>query len=108
MSKQSWFVLAVIGALGTAHPGALNAGDFAGAVVSYDPGTGYATRYTNVESVLGEPSRVNPFGEATDPFNPPYGTNQILSVGTGGSLTVEFHKPISNHPHNLFGLDFII
>ena len=109
MSKQYWLVLSVIGALGTAQPASqLHADDFADAVVSYDHGVGYATRFTNIESVLGEPSRINPFGEPTDPFDPPYGTNQILSIGEGGSLTVRFHTPILNHPNNLFGLDFII
>jgi hypothetical protein len=77
-------------------------------VISYDPGTGYALRYTNVDAVLGEPSRINPFGEPTDPFNPAYGTNQILSIGAGGSVTVQFQQPVLNHPNNIFGLDFTI
>jgi hypothetical protein len=105
MSKQYWFALA-LASVGAVHQ--VHAGNFADAVVTYDPGTGYAVRHTNVESVLGEPSRVNPFGEPTDPFNPPYGTNQILSMGAGGSVTVQFQTPILNHPNNLFGLDFII
>ena len=109
MSKKYWAVLSVIGALGTTCPvSPLQAGEFADAVVSYEPGIGYATRFTNIESVLGEPSRLNPFGDPTDPFDPPYGTNQILSIGEGGSLTVQFHTPILNHPNNLFGLDFTI
>jgi hypothetical protein len=77
-------------------------------VISYDPGTGYALRYTNVDAVSGEPSRINPFGEPTDPFNPAYGTNQILSIGAGGSVTVQFQQPVLNHPNNIFGLDFTI
>ena len=59
-------------------------------------------------AALGEPSQVNPFGEATDPFDPPYGTNQIVSIGAGGSLVLAFHNPILNHPNNLFGYDFIL
>jgi hypothetical protein len=58
--------------------------------------------------VLGEPSRVNPFGEATDPFNPPYGRDQVLSIGEGGSLTVRFDRPIFNTPRKPGRLDFII
>ena len=81
---------------------------FADAVVSYNPGAGYAPRFTNPLAALGEPSRTNPFGEATDPFDPPYGTNQIVSIGAGGHLVVRFHTPILNHPRNLRGLDFII
>jgi hypothetical protein len=105
MSRQYWFALAMAG-VGAASQ--LQAGDFADAVVGYDPGVGYAVRYTNVDSVLGEPSRMNPFGDETDPFNPAYGTNQVLSIGAGGSVTVQFDTPILNHPHNTFGLDFII
>jgi hypothetical protein len=109
MSKQCSFMLVIVGMLGTALPATqIQAAPFADAVISYDPGVGYATRFTNVKSVLGEPSRINPFGDPTDPFDPPYGTNQILSLGEGGSLTVQFHAPILNHPNNLFGLDFII
>src|SRR4030095_5440250 len=79
---------------------------FADSVVSYDPGTGYAVRFTHAPAVLGGPSRVNPFSDSVEPFNPPYSTNQIVSLGEGGSLVVQFHQPIINHPNNLFGLDF--
>src|SRR5690349_20989451 len=85
-----------------------HAGPFADAVVSYQPGTGFAPRFTNPRTALGEPSRINPFGETTDPFDPPYGTNQIVSIGAGGHLVVQFHEPIRNDPHNIQGLDFIV
>lgn len=81
---------------------------FADDVVGYDPGVGFVARYVSPEVALGEPSRVNPFTEATDPFNPPYGTNQIVSIGAGGSITVGFRTPVLNHPNNLHGLDFTI
>ena len=85
-----------------------HAAEFASSVVRYDPGAGFAPRFTHPDVALGEPSRVNPFGEATGPFDPPYGTNQIVSIGAGGSLVVRFHAPIVNHPHNLHGYDFLI
>jgi hypothetical protein len=84
-----------------------HASPFADMVVSYHPGVGFVPRFTNSAVALGEPSRINPFGE-TDPFDPPYGTNQIVSIGAGGHLVVRFQTPILNHPHNLYGLDFII
>lgn len=84
------------------------ASPFADAVVSYDPGVGFAAAFTHPAAALGEPSRINPYGEATDPFDPPYGTNQIVSIGAGGHLVVRFHTPILNQRHNPHGLDFTI
>lgn len=77
-------------------------------VVQFNPGTGGAPRFDNPAAILGAPSEVNPYGEATDPFNPAYGTNQIVSIGAGGYITVRLQKPILNHPRNLYGLDFTI
>jgi len=85
-----------------------SAANFASTVAEYQPGDGFVPRYTNAAVVLGEPSRVNPFEDATEPFNPAYGTDQLLSLGTGGSLTVKFAAPVMNHPHNRFGIDFLI
>ena len=81
---------------------------FADEIVQYEAGVGFSARFTHPQVALGEASRVNPFGELTDQFNPPYGTNQIVSIGAGGSLTVRFHTPILNHPNNIAGLDFTI
>ncbi len=94
----------------------IHAAGFAGSVVSYEPGTGFATEfgtgagYTNALAVLAEPSRVTPglFGGPVDPFSSPYLPEQIVSIGAGGSLAVAFGTPIFNAPSNPFGLDFII
>ncbi len=77
-------------------------------VISYDPGTEHSPGFTHPEVALGTPSEVNPYGEATDPFNPAYGTNQVVSIGAGGSLVIRLQRPILNHPRNLYGLDFTI
>ncbi|MCU0770478.1 MAG: hypothetical protein MUE94_01740 [Verrucomicrobia bacterium] len=84
------------------------AADFAEGVVDYHPGTHPAPGYTNAVAALGEPTRINPWGDAVTPFNPPYSTGDIVSLGEGGSLTIEFHTPVLNHPCNEYGLDFII
>jgi hypothetical protein len=86
----------------------VSAANFASEIISYNPGRDFSARYTNVIAALGEPSRVNPFMEETDPFNPPYGTAQVLSLGAGGSLTVKLTAPVLNHPRNRFGVDFMI
>lgn len=104
MLKTSLLVLAVASVVLNSHAASL----FAGKIVGYDPGVGYSANFTHPGAALGEPARVNPFGEDTDPFNPPYGTNQIVSIGAGGSLVVRFKKPILNHPRNIDRLDFTI
>lgn len=89
---------------------------FAAEVVSYNSGTGFATEfgtglaYDLTESVIGEPSRVTPgqFGGPIDPFNPPYLREQLLSMGSGGHVTVRLDSPASNLPSNPYGIDFII
>ena len=85
-----------------------SAANFAASVVDYQPGTGFVPGFTNTATVLGEPSRENPFADATDPFNPAYGRDQLLSLGAGGLLTVKLAAPVLNHPHNRFGVDFIV
>jgi len=104
MLRTCLLVLAAASLVLNAHAASL----FAGKIVSYQPGVGYSAGFTNPEVALGEPARVNPFGEDADPFNPPYGTNQIVSIGAGGSLVVQFKKPILNHPRNIDRLDFTV
>lgn len=84
--------------------------EFATTIVAYTPGLGFQPGYTSTTSALGEPSRITPgiFGGPVDPFNPPYLPTQVVSLGAGGFLTVEFNTPILNHPANAFGLDFNI
>jgi len=81
---------------------------YADAVVSYTPGSGINPNFTNANAALGAPSPVNPFGESVDPFDPPYGTNQVVSLGAGGSLTLHLDTPVVNDPSHPFGIDFIV
>ncbi len=104
MKKISIVLLAFAGFVINTHAST----NFAARVIDYHPGIGFAAGYTNTEAVLGEPSRANPFGDATQPFNPPYGKEQILSIGEGGSVTIQFDEPVHNGPHKPFNLDFII
>jgi len=106
MTKSCLLALAGAGALFLNHAAA--ATNFAARVVAYEPGLNYAEGFTNTETVLGDISRVNPFGDAVEPFNPPYGRAQILSIGEGGSVTIQFDEPVWNHRRNPFGVDFII
>ena len=89
---------------------------FAAEVVSYEPGTGFATEwntgvgFTNKDAIIGAPARVTPgeWGGPITPFSPPYLPEQILSVGQGGEVTLKFAEPIRDERLNPFGLDFIV
>lgn len=60
-------------------------------VVSYDAGTDPAAGFTNPATALGAPERFT--GEGVFPgevtvFNPPWGFDEIVSIGTSGHLTL--------------------
>lgn len=84
---------------------------FASEVVSYTPGVNPAAGYTNPAVALGSPERFTGegvFPSQVTPFNPAFGTDEIVSIGRGGSLTVRFDQPIVDNPANPFGVDLLI
>ena len=87
------------------------ASPFADTVVSYSPGSGAAVGYDNPGVALGEPERFT--GEGVFPgavtmFNSPFGTDEIVSVGFGGELIVQFENPVTDDPANPFGIDLLV
>lgn len=80
---------------------------FADSVVSYTAGTGANPSYTDPSAALGGPTIYNGY-QNTDPFNPPYQPGDIVGLGAGGSLTLQFNTAIQNNPSNPYGVDFII
>ena len=107
MKKNLFVSLALAGAL---FVPAITRAQFADSVVSYNSGTGFAPGFTDPTAALGAPSQVTPgdYGGPVDPFDPPYLTSQIVSIGAGGSLTLQLDTPILNSASNPFGIDFII
>ena len=107
MQRKSFRVLALAGLL---FVPIVTSAQFADSVVSYTSGTGFQPNYNTPASALGEPSRVTPgmFGGPVDPFSSAYLSSQLVSLGVGGALTVQFNSPIFNNPANPFGLDFNI
>ncbi len=76
---------------------------FADSVVSYVPGTGQNTSYENSSAALGAP-----YAGATITA-PPFASTNIVGIGNGGELTVEFDTPILNEPaDHADGMDFTI
>jgi len=84
--------------LGSA-PG-VHAAMFASKVVSYDPGTASATdpTYTDPSAALGSPDGMTGveagFPNVLSPFSPAYDVGQIVVIGEGGELTLQFPQPV--------------
>lgn len=108
MKKTRLFALVAASALFVTLNTAFADDNFAKSVVSYSPGAGAAAGYTNPATTLGAPSQINLYTEAVDPFNPPYGPAQIVSLGAGGSLTIKFDDTVHNRSRNPLGIDFIV
>ena len=80
-------------------------------IFSYEAGTGLDPAYTNPYVVLGQPERMTGEGiypGAVTPFNPPWLPEEIVGIGEGGHLTVQFDEPIKDDPAHAFGVDFLL
>jgi hypothetical protein len=99
MSKLCFLMLAgaSLFATATVYPAG-----FADSVIAYAPGTGFAAGFTNASSALGAPTT------SANPFSPPFRTNEIVSIGAGGSLTLHMDTPIIHSPASPSGIDFQI
>jgi hypothetical protein len=76
---------------------------YADSVVSYIPGMGISSYYTNASAALGAPD------PTASIIAPAYGTTNIVGVGVGGELTVAFSVPITNNAvAHADGMDFTI
>jgi hypothetical protein len=104
MKKNLFVSLALAGIL---FVPATTRAQFASTVSSYTEGSGVSSGYNDPTAALGAPTTFIGYQNA-DPFNPPYQSSDIVEIGTGGSLTLQFNTPIQNNPNNPFGLDFII
>ena len=108
-------------AAGAAAP-TFAANPWADRVVEYLQGTGVNDEFpkdfvtgnliNNPQTALGEPTRFasDPanWGGPTTPFSSAYRDHEIVSIGIGGSLTLQFNEPVQNHPLNPYGIDLLI
>jgi len=81
-------------------------------VIGYEPGAGPVPGFDDPQAALGSPERFTGEGSGfpgvVSPFNPPFDTNEIVSIGEGGHLTLAFDEPIRDRPGNRFGVDLIV
>ncbi|MCA9276137.1 MAG: hypothetical protein KDA29_08930 [Phycisphaerales bacterium] len=90
---------------------AASADIFATSVLSYDPGTNATAGYTNANTALGSAERFTGegvFPGGVTPFNPAFGNDELVSIGSGGHLTLGFDATITNDASHLYGIDLII
>lgn len=106
--------LAAIGVM-TIGVSALAADPWADRVVSYGPGVGADAAYGNAAVATGSPERFTgentpfgPFPSSVTPFAGAFGTDEVVSIGRGGSLTVAFDEPVLNDPQNPYGIDLLV
>jgi len=68
--------------------------------------------FTNPQTALGQPTRMagtpETWGTATTPFSSAYRSYELVSIGAGGSLTLQFNEPVIDHPLNPFGIDLLV
>lgn len=83
----------------------------ADAVVAYEIGVDGNPAYADPATALGPPERFTGegvFPGVVSPFNPPFGTDEIVSIGKGGVLVVRFDTPVTDDPDNPFGIDLLV
>lgn len=98
-----------VGATLDAQP--VGATPFAAEVVSYVPGSNVAPGYDDPTTALGSPERSTgsgTFDGDVTPFNTPYASDDVVSLGAGGSLVVRFDHPVTDDVANPFGIDLLI
>jgi hypothetical protein len=112
LRNRSVRIGAVIWAISMVGNTETSANPYASSVVSYVPGSTPVAGYTTPAVALGQPERVTGegfgFPGVVSMFNPPFGTDEIVSIGEGGQITLKFDTPILNSSANLFGADFIL
>lgn len=84
---------------------------WADTVISFEEGIGGSPGYNIPTAALGEPSRFTGEGVwpgVVSPFNAPWLADEIVSVGTSGSIVLSFNEPVVDDAANPWGIDLIV
>jgi hypothetical protein len=85
---------------------------FADHVIEYQPGSDPASGYTDMNTIVGSPERFSgentPFPSVVSCFSPPFNPDEIVSIGLGGWITVEFDEAVNDDASNPFGIDLLV
>lgn len=88
-----------------------SASPFATSVLSHDAGTNPVAGYADPSTALGSAERFTGegiFPSGVTPFNPAWGTDELVSIGSGGHLALGFDTQITNNASHAFGVDLIV
>jgi hypothetical protein len=99
--------VALVVAAGSAHA----SDPYADAVIDYEPGIDPSPGYDVQSAILGSPERFSGEGileSVVSCFSPPWLPDELLSVGAGGWVTVEFNEPVVDDPANPWGIDLLV
>lgn len=94
-----------------AFAAASSASPFATSILSYDEGIGAVAGFTDSTTALGSAERFTgegAFPSGVTPFNPAFGTDELVSIGAGGHLSLGFDRAITNDASHAFSVDFIV
>jgi len=94
-----------------AATGALGADPWADAVVGYIQGTNPNPAALTPGTSVGSPERFTGegvFPSVVTPFNAAFGSDELVSLGAGGVLTVGFDEAIVDDAANPYGVDLLI
>ena len=84
---------------------------FADGIVEFDDGIGGASGFDDASTVLGTPERFTGegiFPSVVSPFSPAFGLDELVSIGDGGFITVQFNTPVTDDANNPFGIDLLV
>ena len=106
------FVAVAVGLAWLGHARAFASDPWADGVIEYTSGDNGSIEYSDPVVALGTPERDTGesagFPGPVTPFNPAWRPDEIVSIGPGGSLTVQFDEPIVDSASNAFGVDLIV
>ena len=105
--RENVIALSAIAALASGA----SASPFATSVEFFDAGSNPASGFTDAATAIGSPERFTGegvFPSGVTPFNPAFGTDEIVSIGAGGRLDLGFDRAITDNPNHAFGVDLIV
>lgn len=111
MNTSTGIKSAIVAAVSVASVAGAGISPFATSVLSYDAGSNAVAGYTDASTALGSAERFTGegvFPSGVTPFNPAFGTDELVSIGAGGHLSLGFDRAITNSASHVFGVDLII